>query len=38
VGRWTGASYQPRPGFDLDAYEYENLGRKLLELLPPWQH
>jgi len=38
VGRWTGASYQPRPGFDLDAYEYENLGRKLLELLPLWQH
>jgi glycosyltransferase involved in cell wall biosynthesis len=33
--RWTGASYQPRPGFDLDAYEYENLGQKLLELLPP---
>jgi hypothetical protein len=38
VGRWRGASYHPRPGFDLDAYEYENLGRKLLELLPLWQH
>ena len=37
VSRWTGASYQPRPGFDLDAYEYENLGQKLLQLLPPWQ-
>jgi Glycosyltransferase Family 4 len=35
--RWTGASYQPYPGFDLDAYEYENLGQKLLELLPPWR-
>ncbi len=35
--RWTGATYQPHPGFDLDAYEYENLGQKLLELLPPWQ-
>lgn len=33
--RWTGASYEPRPGFDLDAYEYENLGQKLLQLLPP---
>lgn len=31
--RWTGASYQPQPGFDLDAYEYENLGQKLLRLL-----
>ena len=31
--RWTGASYEPRPGFDLDAYEYENLGQKLLQLL-----
>lgn len=35
VSRWTGGSYQPRPGFDLDAYEYENLGQKLLQLLPP---
>ena len=32
--RWTGASYEPRPGFELDAYEYENLGQKLLQLLP----
>ncbi len=31
---WTGAPYQPRPDFDLDAYEYENLGQKLLQLLP----
>jgi hypothetical protein len=35
LSRWTGASYQPRPGFDLDAYDYENLGQKLLALLPP---
>ena len=33
VRRWTGASYEPRPDFDLDAYEYENLGQKLLQLL-----
>jgi glycosyltransferase involved in cell wall biosynthesis len=33
--RWTGASYQPHPDFDLDTYEYENLGQKLLQLLPP---
>jgi hypothetical protein len=32
--RWTAASYEPRPGFELDAYEYENLGQKLLQLLP----
>lgn len=32
--RWTRASYRPRPDFDLDAYEYENVGRRLLELLP----
>ncbi len=31
--RWTGASYQPRSGFDLDAYEYGNLGRRLLQLV-----
>jgi glycosyltransferase involved in cell wall biosynthesis len=33
--RWTadGARYEPSPDFDLDAYEYESLGRKLLELL-----
>ena len=37
LARWTadGAEYEPRAGFDLDAYEYENLGQKLLELLPP---
>ena len=35
VSRWTDASYQARPGFDLDAYEYENLGQKLLQLLTP---
>jgi len=31
--RWTaeGASYSPRPGFDLDVYEYGSLGRKLLQ-------
>jgi hypothetical protein len=33
--RWTGASYQPHPDFDVDAYEYEYLGQKLLQLLPP---
>jgi hypothetical protein len=27
------AVYQPRSGFDLDAYEYGTLGRKLLELV-----
>jgi glycosyltransferase involved in cell wall biosynthesis len=37
VCRWSAASYKPRPGFDIDAYEYENLGRKLLQLLPPCQ-
>jgi len=33
--RWTsdGAKYEPSPGFDLDAYEYENLGQELLRLL-----
>jgi glycosyltransferase involved in cell wall biosynthesis len=31
--QWTGASYQPRSGFDLDAYEYGNLGRRLLQLV-----
>ena len=31
--RWTGGSYRPRPDFDLDAFEYANLGQKLLELL-----
>lgn len=35
--RWSavGAVYEPSSGFDLDAYEYENLGQKLLQLLPP---
>jgi glycosyltransferase involved in cell wall biosynthesis len=32
--RWTGeASYEPHPEFDLDAYEYESLGRQFLQLL-----
>jgi hypothetical protein len=33
--RWTeaGVSYEPRPDFNLGAYEYENLGRKMLELV-----
>jgi hypothetical protein len=37
IERWTadGGGYEPRPGFDLDAYEYESLGQRLLELLPP---
>jgi hypothetical protein len=29
----SGISYEPRPGFDLGAYEYENLGRQLLRLV-----
>jgi LmbE family N-acetylglucosaminyl deacetylase len=34
LARWTeGASYVPRPGFDLEAYEYESLGQKLLQLV-----
>lgn len=33
LGRWTGGTYQPRSGFDLDAYEYESLGRRLLDLV-----
>jgi hypothetical protein len=34
LARWTaeGAEYEPRAGFDLDAYEYGNLGLKLLQL------
>ena len=28
--RWTGVANEPRSGFDLDAYEYETLGQKLL--------
>ncbi len=33
--RWMkkGEHYEPRPEFDLDAYEYENLGRKMLALI-----
>jgi hypothetical protein len=33
--RWTAdpVSYQPRAEFDLDAYEYGNLGRRLLQLV-----
>jgi glycosyltransferase involved in cell wall biosynthesis len=33
--RWTGAgaSFRPHEGFDLDAYEYGSLGRKLVELV-----
>jgi hypothetical protein len=31
---WTSeVSYEPRPGFDLGAYEYETLGRQLLQLV-----
>lgn len=33
LNRWIGGSYRPSPGFDLDAYDYENLGQKLLNLL-----
>ena len=29
------ANHALSAGFDLDAYEYENLGQKLLRLLPP---
>jgi Glycosyl transferase 4-like domain len=37
LARWAAGrvEYEPRAGFDLDAYEYENLGQKLLQLLPP---
>jgi hypothetical protein len=33
--QWTGecASYKPRTGFDLDAYEYGSLGQRLLRLV-----
>ena len=32
--RWTmGASYEPRSEFNLEAYEYGHLGRRLLELV-----
>jgi hypothetical protein len=33
LSRWAGGSYRPRPGFDLAAYEYESLGRNLLQLV-----
>ena len=35
IQRWTatGARYEPRFSFDLNAYEYENLGQRLLQLL-----
>jgi hypothetical protein len=35
VARWSGAGarYEPRPDFDLGAYEYESLGRRMLELV-----
>jgi hypothetical protein len=33
LGRWTAGSYQPRPGFDVDAYEYGSLGQRLLRLV-----
>ena len=35
LARWSaeGAEYKPRPEFDLDAYEYGNLGLKLLQLV-----
>ena len=34
LARWGGgASYEPRPEFDLNAYEYGSLGQKLLQLL-----
>jgi hypothetical protein len=35
LARWSapGAEYEPRSGFDLDAYEYGNLGLKLLQLV-----
>ena len=32
--RWAGeTAYEPRPDFDLDAYEYERLGEQLLQLI-----
>jgi glycosyltransferase involved in cell wall biosynthesis len=35
LARWTvkGVSYEPRPGFDLEAFEYQRLGQKLLKLV-----
>jgi hypothetical protein len=33
--RWSEAKnrYEPRPEFDLSAYEYESIGRKMLDLI-----
>lgn len=31
--RWRGDSYRPHAAFDLEAYEYGNLGQRFLELL-----
>jgi hypothetical protein len=34
LSRWsTGAAYEPRPEFDLEAYEYGSLGKRLLRLV-----
>jgi hypothetical protein len=35
LSRWTeaGEQFEPSPEFDLNAYEYESLGRKMLDLL-----
>jgi hypothetical protein len=34
LARWTGgASYEPHSRFDLEAFEYENLGRKFLQVV-----
>lgn len=35
LARWSagGATYEPRAGFELETYEYENLGLKLLQLV-----
>jgi hypothetical protein len=33
LARWTDASFEPRAEFDLTAYEYQNLGQKLLQLI-----
>lgn len=39
VRRWRASPrlYEPHTGFDLNQYEYENLGRKLLGLIPSAQ-
>ena len=40
VSRWseTGARFEPRPDFDLGAYEYVNLGKKMLDLIRLTEH